>query len=537
MNSAARSTALGVLLLMAALVGAALILVPGMVEDACRRSLAELPQALAAEGIALDQPEVRQVRFSLFSRELVLDRLRLQGKLVQKGKAESGGSFLASSDEIVARLSFRGLLLATPLASYLLPAARLGAELYPLLDSLEAKETAIAVAEPSLALNISASVIQAHDVAVDSALLRTLLDGSMSSSQPSAQRSPDGLDWLYGFAAANLNLTGPDLSLDAPVTSESLSARCAELAFKGLVRRRLAGQEVRDLSCTLPDGRRLTIAQLREEAIALPEKGRLQRLIRELNLPEPSEKRYAKALKTALSSPEPLVGKTMLSGLVLPLNSTDENAVRLERAVLDWRSAKPLNQQLAITGLSMPATLLAQELGFTLPALPLLTLDATLSILGTGPATPEQHQGSLTARNLCTLVYDFTLDPLGRKADLNFLRGTFSAATLRYTDEGLLPRLALGIIPLPEAAALALKVGLAHICSEPTPENAALRAALETFIERPGSLLLKARKPFTLLEAMTLTGEGNAGALVSASATAGPQSLGQAMTRISRQGR
>lgn len=117
------------------------------------------------------------------------------------------------------------------------------------------------------------------------------------------------------------------------------------------------------------------------------------------------------------------------------------------------------------------------------------------------------------------------------------LRGTYSGVSLNYTDEGLLPRLAASVMPSPEAAMMALKVGLGRFCSAPTPENAALRAALETFVERPGTLALTARQPFNLLEAVVTVGEGNAGSLVRAEATPGPLTLGEAMRSIQSRGR
>lgn len=531
-KSPGRKTAFGALLLLAILWGAACVLIPSLVQDSARRYLAGLPSAFAAEGIALENPEVKEVRFSLFSRELSFSQLRLQGKIAAEPPTASSGSFLATTDHLLVRLSFKGLLLATPLASYILPDVRPGAELFPLFTSLEAEETSIAMAGQSLALNLSFSKAQAHDIAVDSALVRLLLDDS--------RHKPEALDWLYGFAATDLSFSGINLSLDEPGTNESLFASCSEFIFRELSRHKLAMQEARDLSCSLPNGRCLTIALWRQEAIALPKKTHLARLIRQLNLPEPSEKRFAKALKTAISGSEPLLGKVIIAGLVLPLNNRrGESTLQLERAVLDWRSLKPLNQQLLISGLSLPATLMEHELGFAMPGLPSLTLDATLSVLptGTGPLAPEQHRGSLTARNLCSFSYDFILDSPGRETGLCFLRGIFSAAKLVYKDDGLLPRLAFGLIPVPEAAALALKIGLNHLCSAPTSDNAALRTAFDTFIERPGSLVLTARKPFKLDEALTLAGEGNLGSLISASATAGPETLGQAMLRIGREKR
>ena len=156
---------------------------------------------------------------------------------------------------------------------------------------------------------------------------------------------------------------------------------------------------------------------------------------------------------------------------------------------------------------------------------------------GPGPSGPEQHSGTIAARELCSLGYAFTLDPQGYGAELAALRGTYSGASLRYTDAGLLPRLAASLMPSAEAAMMVIKVGLGRFCAEPTPDNAALRRAIETFVERPGSIVLTSRKPFNLVEALVTVGGGNAGALVSAEATPGPLGLGQAMREIGSRGR
>ncbi|MBD5538656.1 MAG: hypothetical protein HDQ94_01450 [Desulfovibrio sp.] len=527
MKTFPRRAALVVLVLLAVLAGAASALAPGLVENAARRELAGLPAVLAGRGIALEPPQVEEVHFSLPSRELTLRNVRLQGALT------AGGSFLSTSEEIKVRLTMRGLLLTTPLARFLLPEGAPGAGLIPVAESLDARELTCAVAEPDLAMNLSATDATATEVAVDGALLRVLLTGS-------AAGEPDALDWIYGFAVANSRIGGLALSMDAPQSGESLSVSCAEFLTRGLERRRMVEQEARGIRCELPDGQAVSIASLREEAVALPEKALLRPLLEELARPEVSEARLQAALKTALSGPEPLVGTAVLSGLVLPMAGAPAGSdLKLERAALTWRGVKPLDQELVLEGFSMPTAPLEQEAGFGLPGLPTLALDATLAVRGTsaGPSGPEQHSGTITARELCTVAYAFMLDPQGYGADLAALRGTYSAASLRYTDAGLLPRLAASFMPSAEAAMMVIKVGLARFCSEPTPENTALRAALETFVERPGTLALTARKPFNLMEAIVTVGGGNAGALVSAETAPGPLTLGQAMRRVGSGGR
>ena len=274
--------------------------------------------------------------------------------------------------------------------------------------------------------------------------------------------------------------------------------------------------------------------------MALPEKALLRPLAEELARPVVSEARLQAALKMALSGPEPVVGKCVLTGLMVYLGDTRPGeALRLASGTFAWRGVTPIDQEISLEGLSLPTSALTQGAGIVLAGLPTLSLDAGIAVRGTGPGAgaPEQYSGKLAARDLCSLTYAFTLDAQGYAAELAALRGTYSGASLNYTDEGLLARLAAGVIPSPEAAMMALKVGLARFCSLPTPENATLRAALETFVERPGTLALTARKPFNLVEALVTMGEGNAGALIDAAATPGPLTLGEAMRKVEGRGR
>lgn len=535
MITASRRVAAFLLLTLAALAGLACALAPALVEDAARARLAELPVVFADRGIALEAPEVEKVSFSLLSRELQLDNVRFSGKLLREDGQSGRGSFLTTAEGLRVRLTLRGLLLTTPLGRFLLPGGRPGAELVPVAESLRAREVTSSTAEADLALTLSATEATADDVAVDGALLRGILTG-----EGAAAARADALDWLYAFAATRLRVDGIALSLEAPATGESLSASCAEFLMRGLERRHLVAQEARGIRCGLPDGRAISIASLGAEGVALPEKALLRPLAEELARPELSEARLQAALKTAFSGPEPLAAESALSGLVLPLaESASGEALRIQRATLAWRGASPLDQKLSIEGFSLPTAALTQEVGIVLEGLSTLSLDAELAVRGTGagPSAPEQYQGRLQAASLCSLTWGFTLDPQDYGAELAVLRGTYSGASLNYTDAGLLPRLAASVMPSPEAAMMAIKVGLSRFCSAPTPENAALRAALETFVERPGKLSLTARKPFNLLEAVVTVGGGDAGALVSAGATPGPLTLGQAMRQIENRGR
>lgn len=533
---------------------------PPLVEDACRRQLAALPAALAQDGrLALKQPEVAEVRFSLPARELVLRDFAMHGSVLDVpapgvAAATAGGlaagnvpvpvaGVLYTAGEIACTLTWRALLLATPLGRFLLPDSGDGG-MVPVADSLRLDEAALALAHREMSLNLHATALRGANVALDEELLGRLLAPAPAAGQPGASG-----DILYPLAATSLTATAVDLSADFPGSDQSASLTMNSGGITGLDGRRAASAQVDSVACTLDGEPRLRVASLTLEDITLPDRERVLALARARASGD--EAALLRTFEAALAGPEPLVRKAGLSGLELALDealqaggagrtAVGASALMLDTASLDWRSSTPPDHTLTVKGLSLPLALLEEESGLSFPGLNAFVLDASLSRSvepggETGKSAGKnaaRHQGAIAARGLCGVDYAFRLTSGGQDFPQDMLRGTYSEASLTYTDQGFLAYLASGVMPTAQAAMMAIKVGLGRFCAKNTPENATLRDALETFAERPGTVNIRARAPFTPMQALFIAGDGDAGALFSATAAPGPESLEQAMNRV-----
>ncbi len=545
MKTAYRRAAVAALLLLAACAALVCAVVPSLVEDAVRRQIAELPAVLPHEpGVTVAPPRVREVRFSPLSRTLVLGGIECRGEVRDTASAAPSSppsvTFFTRTEELSLRLTLRAVLLTTPLGRFLLPGADAEPTLLPVADSARIRDLTDTVTTPDLVLTGTLRAGEAEGLRADTSLLRALAAGAAGAPDASG-KAPDALDVIYGIAVERLRLGDMTMDMKMADGKTRLSASCAESCLLGKEGRRVAEERFRDIRATLPDGQRFALASLEYLAVVLPEKERLRAFLREPGVASPSAGRLRTALEALVSGPEPLVGELVVTDLALSVDQAgsleERHALRLKRCSSVWRSNAPLDQTLVIEGLSMPVFPLEDATGLRFPGLSLLVLDATAAVRGTGPRNatappPEQHTGSLTLRGLGTLDYGVTLASGGHASPEDILRGTYSDLSLRYTDAGLFAYLANGFMPSADAAMMVIKVGLARFCSADTPENATLRAALETFVERPGTLVLRGRAPFTLLEALLKAGDGDAGALFSATAEPGRRTLEESIRHI-----
>ena len=94
-------------------------------------------------------------------------------------------------------------------------------------------------------------------------------------------------------------------------------------------------------------------------------------------------------------------------------------------------------------------------------------------------------------------------------------------------------RLALMLPPDGRAAAV-FTAAVNNFCVQTTSENRALAAALETFVNRPGSLEISSTpgRLYNLTEVLGALAAGNPGALFRAEAQPGAESLEQQAARI-----
>lgn len=545
MKTAYRRAAVGALLLLTACAALVCIIVPSVVEDAVRGQIAELPAVLSENpGVTVEPPQVREVRFSPLSRTLVLSGIECRGEARDTAatapSSPSPISFITRTEELSLRLTLRAVLLTTPLGRFLLPGADAEPVLLPVADSARIRNLTEIVTTPYVVLTSTLRAGEAEGLRADTSLLRALLADTTGMSDASG-KVPDALDVIYGIAVERLRLDDMAMDMEMADGTARVSASCAEGDILNKEWRHVAEETFRDIRATFPDGQKLSLASLKYLAFVLPEKERLRAFLRELGVAPPSMRRLQTALEVLASGSEPLVGELVVTDLAIsvdPENSLDErHAVRLQRCRSIWRSNAPVDQELVVEGFSLPVFPLEDATGLRFPGLSTLVLDATAAVHGTAPKnstapSPEQHTGSITVRDLGTLDYGVTLAPGAQTSPEDLLRETYRDFSLRYTDEGLFAYLAGGLMPSAEAAMMVFKVGIARACSADTPENASLRAALETFVERPGAITLQGRAPFTPLEALLKAGDGDAGALFSATAEPGPRTLAESIRRI-----
>ena len=168
-----------------------------------------------------------------------------------------------------------------------------------------------------------------------------------------------------------------------------------------------------------------------------------------------------------------------------------------------------------------------RESGLSLPGLPALVLDAKLDFAAQGNGGMHE-QGTISAQNLGALEYDFVISGGATPASPQALfASALSDVRLKYTDQRLTAYLVSNVVPVAQAATPTLKAAIAQFCSGDSPENAALRGALETFATSPGVLEVRSKpgKSFRLFEAAGALAGGNPAALFSVTAQPGKKSL------------
>ena len=175
----------------------------------------------------------------------------------------------------------------------------------------------------------------------------------------------------------------------------------------------------------------------------------------------------------------PLVSRLKLDGLQMPADA--DCLVETEEIAFDWKSVDPLNLELHLRGLKVPAKL-ATKNGVTLRGLDSVEIDADLS--SSGLATSRQ-QGFVRIRNLFELQYDATyIAPSSAVKDVH----------LQLKDYALLAQAAVNVTPDGMAAAMMLKAGAQAMCLGDPVDRKGQCAKLAEFIDAPGTITLDTPK-------------------------------------------
>lgn len=481
------------------LVSAAQLWLRPQVENQTRQALAALT---SFDGSPV-QSGVEALDFSPFTRKLLLRGLEL--RMVQPQ-----GPVTYQAAEISLRLPLRAMLACTPLRGAALPETGMAA-----------------VAEDLLLLNVSARtslgkvVMQREEVDTlyaDSALLRELAEGA---------KLPDSPGLTYRMGADNIRASF--ISVDVPTVNQPVYMSLKEAGLRNWRGRHMEEATLTDLRLRIDGQDGLILDSLNQSGIVLPEEALLRRLSRLFGTP-PDQRSMQALFQEMLAADEPLFRELRLNGLTMPL---PKDRAELKTGSFEWLSSRPARYRINLSGLSLPAVL--QGYGLALPGLDTVRLDADISIEEQGQDSILE-KGMVKAANLGDLRYSLLIsgntEGMGQQQAL--FSQTYGDLKLRFEDHGLMARLALALVPDGRAAAPVFTAAVNNFCVQTTSENRALAAALETFVNRPGSLEISSTpgRLYNLTEVLDALAAGNPGALFRAEAQPGAESLEQQAARI-----
>lgn len=248
-------------------------------------------------------------------------------------------------------------------------------------------------------------------------------------------------------------------------------------------------------------------------------------------------------LKRVLALPRPLFEKCLLSGLDASPATQPGQVASVADCKLAWPTANPIDITCQCSALALPKQELETSLGFALPHLDLVRGDASLSLLGgdgalaAGLPSSMTVSGMLSANELCRLDFSFREAGVSELSWFDILRyATFSDVRVKYRDEGLFACLARRILPYAEAASMALKIAGGNLFRSGDPRDSQTLAGLEAFIDRPGTIELASKEPFSLARAIEQASLGRLGSIFALKATPGEKSLGQKMSETATPG-
>ncbi|WP_165071733.1 hypothetical protein [Desulfovibrio sp. ZJ200] len=471
------------------------------VEEQLRRSLAA---PAFADGVAT-QARAREVVFSPFSRRVLARGLEMQALPPQ-------GPVTCHIAEISLRLPWRALLACTPLRGAILPQSGM----LPVAENVVLRN--LRIRTPRSKTGVQRAEIS--EIRAQSSLVAALLEGQGSLE-------PCSLLSRISVAEARASF----LNVDIPTVSRPEQIRVREVFARNWHDRSLEELTLANLEFRVADREVLRLDALSQHGILLPGKVLLRRFAEQATLPLPDRMAVEILAGEMFATGEPLFRELRLHGLTV---STQAGPAELKELGLDWLSNTPLRSSLHVSGFALPLRLFTDASGFSLPGLDILRLDGKIIVEGQGKdailkKTVIKAEGLGDLR--CTLLTSGNTRGMNRREAL--LSQSYSDFKLKYEDRGLMARLALATAPA-DMAVSAFKAGIAAICALDTPENRAIAAALETFVNRPGTLELtslpgKSCRPGDVLDALRA---GDAGALVRVSAQAGDTTLDREMERL-----
>lgn len=327
--------------------------------------------------------------------------------------------------EISLRLPLRALLACTPLRHAILP-----------------KSGMLFVAEDIVLRNVRAQTprsritVQREEISkisAESALVSALLEGQ--APEPFSIFSRIRLE----KARASF------IQVDIPTVSQPQQMSAKEAFARNWQGRRLEEFTIADLQWKVDGQEALRLQEFSLRGILLPDKALMRHFAEQAALPLPNKKALQILVGEMFAAEDPVFRDARLTGLSLPVQAG-------------------------------PA------------ALKELSLDAEIRIVKQGKDTILE-QSVIKAADLGNVRYSLLTsgNTLGMNIRQALANQRYSDLKLHFEDRGLMARLALAAASRGTAVS-AFKAGIADVCALNTPENKALAAALEQFVNRPGAL-------------------------------------------------
>ncbi|MGE9985236.1 hypothetical protein [Desulfovibrio sp. SGI.169] len=478
------------------------------VEEQTRREMAAFADAASISGeLRLSAPEVKEIRFSPFSRRLTLRGAEIRGEM----PSLPGSALRYALEEASCRLPLRTLLLFTPLRNTVLPEKGM----LTVCEDMRISNFTSAFSQEGVSAHSVARLKEADAIRLESGLLRELLEGA-------APR--DMVNVLYRMGIGEARVSSVTSGMSIPDQGVRMEFNCDSMRLRNWEGRFTEHAAVDGVLLKMDEREFLRLGNITFTQYALPEEATLRELLALAARPIPDESALRDLLLRMFTGDEPLVREISATDLRVPLNGQEAS---FRNFTLRWPSSTPLKYGCSLDKLSLPTALVERESGLSLPGLPALILDAKLDFTAQGNDAMRE-QGTLSAQFLGALEYDFVISGDAASASPQaLLASAFSNIRLKYTDQRLMACLISNVIPVAQAATPALKAGIAQFCFSDNPENAALRNALETFVTSPGVLEIysKPGKNFRLLEAAGALAGGNPAALFTVTAQPGKTSL------------
>lgn len=477
---------------------------PGMVERLVRENLSSLPQRCGQGEIVIDSAKADAVSFDPLSLQVEIGGIRLAGSI--EGAPFTAGVEKASLDIPLRLLASLAIGLSND------PCPMLARDIELEKFGFVIKPGPVQGAD----LDFSFVSMAASGAALEADMLRRLLDG----------QTPDIIDILYALNCESLKLK--DMSVTQAAGSLQLRQTAQSVQVSDWRGPSIRAAAISELLCEENGRPAMSAGFLEAEDIRLPPKSLLASVNAALTSGNTPGALYD--LGDSLALQQPLWRRLRIIDQVLSLNAGQHGYISIAKGSFDWFATSPFEYGIKLTDFSLPASLLMELSGQHLYGLKTVELDMDISARTAG-AEGYRHDGNIGANRLGRLAWSFNVNRELFDFGALFSAG-FSNLRASYTDAGLFAMLARNVSPTPELAMMAAKVAFAQVCAGENPQNAAMREALEAFVERPGTLSVRNRHDFSLPGLVLKAGQGNLGELFELTVNQGEQTLAEQMNAL-----